>query len=382
MVAPQPFFRPRGTPFSVLHRIRALTEAGHRVDLVTYPFGETIPLHGLRVFRSARPPFVRDVKIGPSFAKLALDWPLYRETVRALKRERYDVLHTHEEAAFFGVRLARRFKLLHIYDMHSSLPQQLSNFRAFDLRPLRSMFAALERRVLTTCDGVITICPDLADTALRECGDTPHAMIENTGDDARIFPADGEDLRAVLGLQGKRLVVYTGTLETYQGIDLLLDGFAQVPDAHLLIVGGREQQIERYRAQAIGLGIEDRTTFLGQVHPSRIPPAICAADVIVSPRSLGTNTPLKVYAYMRSGKPIVATDMPTHTQVMNHDVAMLVPPTAEGLAKGMKQVLDDPALAERLAQNAATLADAQYSDAGYAAKVTDLYDRTLQRAGK
>ncbi|MEJ2239041.1 MAG: hypothetical protein P8X82_12145, partial [Gemmatimonadales bacterium] len=57
MVAPQPFFRPRGTPFSVLHRIRALSRLGHTVDLVTYPFGETPEIPGLTLRRSLRPPW-------------------------------------------------------------------------------------------------------------------------------------------------------------------------------------------------------------------------------------------------------------------------------------------------------------------------------------
>src|SRR6266436_3096337 len=72
MIAPEPFFEPRGTPFSEFHRIRALTSLGHQVDLVTYPFGEDVTMPGLCVFRSLRPPFVRRVKIGPSFAKLPL----------------------------------------------------------------------------------------------------------------------------------------------------------------------------------------------------------------------------------------------------------------------------------------------------------------------
>ena len=69
MIAPEPFFEPRGTPFSEFHRIRALTTLGHEVDLVTYPFGADVSMPGLRVFRSLRPPFVHRVKIGPSFAK-------------------------------------------------------------------------------------------------------------------------------------------------------------------------------------------------------------------------------------------------------------------------------------------------------------------------
>jgi hypothetical protein len=70
MIAPEPFFEPRGTPFSEYHRIRALLDLGHTVDLVTYPFGKDVTLPGLRIFRAARPPFIRRVKIGPSPAKL------------------------------------------------------------------------------------------------------------------------------------------------------------------------------------------------------------------------------------------------------------------------------------------------------------------------
>lgn len=73
MLAPEPFFEPRGTPFSEYHRIKALGELGHQVDLVTYPIGEDVDLPNLRIFRSLRPPGVRKVRIGPSFTKLVLD---------------------------------------------------------------------------------------------------------------------------------------------------------------------------------------------------------------------------------------------------------------------------------------------------------------------
>ena len=63
MIAPEPFFEPRGTPFSEFHRIRALTTLGHTVDLVTYPFGRDVEMPGLRIARCVRPPFIRRVKI-------------------------------------------------------------------------------------------------------------------------------------------------------------------------------------------------------------------------------------------------------------------------------------------------------------------------------
>ena len=267
--------------------------------------------------------------------------------------------------------------------MHGSLPLQLRTFKSFNLGPIRGVFEALENRVLRTCDGVITICADLEKLALARCGDTPHTMIENTGDDTRIFGQSDEQPREELGLQDRQIILYTGTFETYQGLDLLLEGMARLarshPRVHLLLVGGRPSQVERYREQARTLGISDKTSFIGSVDPLRIPAFLEAADVIASPRSRGTNTPLKIYGYMRSGRPLVATDLHTHTQTLTAETACLVPPTAEGLAGGLARVLDDPDYAARLAAAAHAAAEQSYSDAAYMTKVHEFYRDVLHR---
>src|ERR1700730_12974174 len=123
LIAPWPFFEPRGTPFSEFHRIRALTALGHQVDLVTYPFGQPVSMPGLRIFRSLKPPFLRDVKIGPSAAKIPLDALLTLTAVRRALSSRYDAIHSHEEAGLIGAALAALLRVPHLYDMHSSLPQ-------------------------------------------------------------------------------------------------------------------------------------------------------------------------------------------------------------------------------------------------------------------
>src|ERR1700724_4339841 len=99
MIAPEPFFEPRGTPFSELHRIRALTALGHQVDLVTYPFGQDVTLRGLRVFRCLRPAFVRGVRVGPSLAKIPLDALLALTALRrgAARRPRPPPPHANRE---------------------------------------------------------------------------------------------------------------------------------------------------------------------------------------------------------------------------------------------------------------------------------------------
>ena len=128
MIAPQPFFEPRGTPFSEFHRIRALTDLGHTVDLVTYPIGQDVTMPGLRVFRSLRVPFLTHIQIGPSLAKIPLDVLLTLTAVRRAFSNRYDAVHSHEEGGVIGVILAALLRVPHVYDMHSSLPQQLTNF--------------------------------------------------------------------------------------------------------------------------------------------------------------------------------------------------------------------------------------------------------------
>ena len=95
MIAPEPFFEPRGTPFSEFHRIRALTDLGHTVDLVTYPFGRDVSLPGLRVFRCAKPPFVSRVKIGPSAAKIPLGVARAWTAFRRAPKGGVDVIHSH-----------------------------------------------------------------------------------------------------------------------------------------------------------------------------------------------------------------------------------------------------------------------------------------------
>jgi hypothetical protein len=77
---------------------------------------------------------------------------------------------------------------------------------------------------------------------------------------------------------------------------------------------------------------------------------------------------LKIYQYLRAGRPIVATRLLTHTQVLSDDTAMLTAATPEGLANGLLAVLGDRARADLLARNARQLAESKYTDEAYIEK--------------
>lgn len=372
MIAPEPFFEPRGTPFSEFHRIRALTALGHQVDLVTYPFGHDVAMPGLRVFRALRPPFVHRVKIGPSLAKLPLDAFLALTAVRRAFSGRYDAIHSHEEGGVIGVVLSALLRVPHLYDMHSSLPQQLTNF-AFTGSPLlRRIFLAIERLMIRRSRVVIVICPSLEETVRSIEPQAQVVLIENAPGSAeeQATPEAAAAVRASVGLSPSTpLVLYTGTFEAYQGLDLLFAAMAMIrvqrPDARLLLAGGKPDQVERARAEARVAGIEDVVLFAGERPAAEIPAYLLASDVLVSPRSRGTNTPLKIYQYLRSGKPIVATRLLTHTQVLNDDTAILTEPSPKAFADGILRAIENPTLSAEFGRQARTLAETKYSYEAY-----------------
>src|SRR5690606_22662681 len=110
--------------------------------------------------------FLGRVKTGPSVLKLVLDVFMVMWTVALLVRNRYDVVHAHEEAVFWCRWLKPIFRYRLIYDMHSSLPQQLENFNFTRVRFFHWLFERLENEAVRAADTVITICPALQTHAL------------------------------------------------------------------------------------------------------------------------------------------------------------------------------------------------------------------------
>jgi glycosyltransferase involved in cell wall biosynthesis len=178
---------------------------------------------------------------------------------------------------------------------------------------------------------------------------------------------------------GAPLVLYTGTFEAYQGLDLLLDAAVRLagshPEARVLIVGGSREQVAALADRA---AVKAGTAiFTGQRPPGEIPHFVDAADILVSPRVSGTNTPLKIYSYLRSGRPIVATDLHTHTQVLSRETALLVPPDPAGLAGGLQRLIEHPEEGAALAAAAQRLARERYSRESYLSRTREAYRRLM-----
>ena len=383
MVAPQPFYSPRGTPMNVLQLCRVLTGAGYHVDLLTYPLGRDATMPRLRIHRAPRIPGIDHVPIGFSWQKLPLDAALCFRALTLLVRRRYRLVHAVEESAFLALPLTWLGVPL-LYDLDSQISDQLAYSGAVRSRVLLAGIRTLERLTVRRSRAVITMCRTSSDWVRSVSPTVPCFQIEDTplpesqrAPDPQVVAA----LRERIGLGDRRAVVYTGNLESYQGIDLLLAAAARlreaVADAVVVVVGGEPEQVEALRKRIGVERLEGAVLAVGERPPHEIPEWMGLADLLVSPRRDGTNTPLKIYTYMQSGVPIVATDLPTHTQVLDATTAVLCEPTPEGLAAGIAWALEKRAEAAGLGKAARERAERHYGPAAFEEKLLAAYSAVI-----
>jgi glycosyltransferase involved in cell wall biosynthesis len=380
MIAPEPFFEPRGTPISVYQRLEALSALDHKVDLLTYHVGNEVSFRNVHIHRVPNIRFIKHVRVGPSRAKIFLDVLLIIKAFWLLLWNRYDVIHSHEEAAFFCALLARLFRKQHLYDMHSVLSSQLRNFDFGNQRIFIRLFESLENWVLRTCDAVITVTSDLEEYVHKISPHLKEIKIENIALQAFQTPVRLEAVEALkqqINLDSKIPVVYTGTFERYQGLVLAMESARlvrkQIPSVIFIFVGAKRQQADLWKGIARKMGVDDCTLFQDAVSLEESMVYLALANVLISPRILGSTTPLKIYSYLHSGKPIVATKIGAHTQILNPNIAYLVEPTSEAFAEGITTILNNPGIAECLGENAHDFARENFNFEDYREKVDLIY---------
>lgn len=386
VIAPEPFYDDRGTPIAVLHLLNGLTDLGFSVDLLTYPLGRDIELPGLRTIRSPNPLGIEHVPIGFSLRKVVLDLALAFELRRRLRESRYSCVHAVEESAFPAVLFARKLGIPVIYDMHSSLADQMTRGwlpRSLGLRPL---LRRLERWLFHNAD--LTVC---------SAGLKPYVRKIAPGVEARewLFPGQTYDagtvstdgLRRDLGFpEEARVVLYCGNFAPYQGILNLYAAASRVvgeiPATVFLLIGANEARDFSLSGDALALQRRGALQILPRQARDDIGAYIQLAEVVVSPRRVGDNLPLKIFDYLAAGKPIVASDTPTHRTVLDETCAVFAGPTSEGLALAITGLLKDEALAERIGNAARHRAEDQLSRSAFSERLRNIYGRWLDHASR
>lgn len=371
IVAPEPLYEDRGTPIAVRQVLKALSKDGRKVDLLTYPIGAKVDLPGLRTFRVGKTFGIRDVPIGFSFRKVLLDTALTVALWRLLRQNRYDCIHAVEEAAFPAAFLGKQRRIPVIYDMQSSLPEQMRQFPICRTKVVHRILRAFERWLIHNVDAVV--CSAGLGPLVRSID--PSVRVQEwrfPSESADVSQEDVQTLRRKLNIaETARIVLYSGNFEPYQGVPKLTEALPhvlnEVPDAIFVLVGANNGARQ----------IKDagRLILIPRQPKKEIPRYLAMADVLVSPRENCSNLPLKVFEYMASGRPIVATDSPCHRTVLHDGLAVLVQPTADAMARGIVKILKNPDEAEILGKAAQIYAKENLNHRAFKDAVLEIQSR-------
>lgn len=208
--------------------------------------------------------------------------------------------------------------------------------------------------------GIIVITRKLKDFFLRKGIAENKILVAPDAVDIKIFNVGSSmfEARGKLNLpKDKKIVLYTGHLYSWKGADTLAKASEYLPkDTEIYFVGGTESDKRNFQPRTSNF---ERIKVVGHRRHSEIPYWLKSADVLVLPNTAKEEiskywtSPIKMFEYMASKRPIVASDLPSIKEILNEDNAILVKPDdPKALAEGIKKVLESPELAERISAKA------------------------------
>lgn len=375
-----PCFQWRGSSIRIAFNVQALAEMGYDVDLLTVPIGDPKDIAGVTVHRVANPFRVKNIPIGPSGHKLFFDLLLLCKGLALAIRHRYAVIHGVEEVGAIAVLLARLTGSRAVFEKHSDP----ASYRDKPLKNLvLSLYRWVEGIVIRTADVVIGTGEGLVEQAMavapqqrvHHIFDIPSSLAEADPQQTRLIEAEIRQDR------GEVLALYVGSFAIYQGVDLMFESFdlalKQSPQLRLVVIGGTPEQIEQRKQWLKSRGIGDAVRFIGLVPPDQLPNYIAAVDFLLSPRSSGINTPLKLLDYLKGGRAILATNNVANRRIIDERVAVLKNPTAPSYARGMVELVRNTSHRQRLGREGRRLIDLKYNFLQFKNLLRACYDKLI-----
>jgi len=376
-ISPQPYFQWRGSPIRVGFNLLALSQLGYEVDLLTLPFGEERVTPGVRVIRVKNIPGLKNIPIGPSIWKVLFWFRLFAEARRLIREKPYDVIHAVEDAGMIAVPLARMSRARLVFEKHSDP----GSYKKGWVRNLVMwLYGRAEAFSIRQADTVIATGPGLVEQArrfmrpdrqARHIFDIPSSL--NVPDPARVA-----SIRSRWHPSGREVVaLYVGSFAVYQGIELIFGCIPEVvrrsPDIRFVIIGGTADEIRQRQETLRAQGCDAAVTFAGKIAPDELPDYLAAADILLSSRIAGANTPLKLLDYLKAGRCILATDNEANRQILDDESAFFVQPDVASFAGGLFTLASDPARREKLAGKGQSLIRTTYNFDEYKRRIGEAY---------
>jgi glycosyltransferase involved in cell wall biosynthesis len=378
MVAACPFPSPRGSQVLIRELAQALAERGHRVHLVTYPFGESLTsIHGFSVHRVRAPrQFARSADRG--WGKALLDLSIVAALYRLVRREHIDVIHAHNYEGpliAFAVRALTGIPV--VYHSHNALSDELEYYFApgWQRSLARRAGRFLDRQVPRRADYSIALTPEL-EAFLREHGVSAERIVTIP---PAVSPSALVELPACApeAFTGRFVVMYAGNLDGYQDLDVLLDAFMMaqpaIGRALLAVITHDARWGERAGGRLARLVRTGVARVIVAPAFAVVRRLLATADVLVSPRSSWSGFPIKLINYMAAGRAIVAAEG-SAKGLVSGETAVIVPNRdAHAFAAALVRLFCEPGLRQTLGDNARAAARAALTWPRVAAQVEEIY---------
>jgi glycosyltransferase involved in cell wall biosynthesis len=251
-----------------------------------------------------------------------------------------DIIFSRDELPIYLLSLIKRNL---VFEAH-----KLSNKRSLFYNRFKKMNFLL-----------VTISNGLKDDFIKYGFNPERIIVAPDGVDTSMFfhKVDKNAARSKLNLpRDNKIILYTGHLYGWKGADVLAKSAEYISDALFVFVGGVGAYLDTFKQK---YGLIKNILILGHKPYSEMPQYLSAADVLVLPNSakeeisLKYTSPLKLFEYMASGRPIVASKIPSILEVLNDRNAILVDPdNSKLLSDGIRRVLDNDELMDKISKQA------------------------------
>lgn len=369
-----PVFGGKGPSVHVQEVLRALLNAGAQSTLFAARLDGTPPAD-LRAVRTHQVPVARgdDQRSREQAARAANDNlrdVLARHGPFDLVYERYSLW------SFAGMEHARAAGIPGLLEVHAPLVDEQAAYRALVDREGAEQVA---RTVFSTAAACIAVSEEIA-AYLQQCGVPPRRIhvIANGVNPHRFAPG----VPAALPAMGIFTAGFVGSLKPWHGVPVLLEAFAALhrrdPKTRLLIVGDGPQ---RQQLEEAAHTLRDAVHFTGAVSPDAVPGLLASMDTAVAPYPPLANfyfSPLKVFEYMASGLPTVASRLGQLQTVIQDGInGLLCPPgDPRALEQALERLLNDPPLRSRLGREARASVLARHTWEIVARRILDVAEVT------
>ena len=381
-ICPQPFFQWRGSPIRVKFNLLALTKLGYNIDLLTLPIGQDIHIAGVQVCRVPNPFNVKNIPIGPSLWKVFFDIFILLKGLSLCFKNRYDVIHGVEEGGFIAAVLAKLFRTKAIFEKHSD---PLSYKKGILKNIILRAYSRIEIMAVKMSTAVIGTGPGLVDqvnkmrttTQAFNIFDIPSSLNESSATEMQHIRFE------LLKEPDELLITFVGSFAVYQGVDLLFSAIPEVvkhtKNVRFIIIGGSAEEIAARRRVLNKHGVGGHVTFLGKIAPDILPAYLAASDILLSPRTSGVNTPLKILDYLKAGRSIVATDIPSNRLLLDDNAAVFSLPQTKLFADAIRHLVDNKAKREQLGRICRKMYEKTYTFEHHCRRLAECYDYVLHK---